>query len=74
MIKYCDYVNCTHRLCKAHVYNKNENFDYEIVDLSYSNICKLSQKPKPKKIKRDKELTPLKCERSNQIWTNKKLI
>ena len=74
MIKYCYNVNCTYRLCKAHVYNKNENFDYEIADLTYSNICKLSSKPKPKKIKRDKELAPLKCERPNQVWTNKILI
>lgn len=74
MIKYCDYVNCTHRLCKAHICNKNENLDYEIADLIYSNICKLSSKPKPKKRPRDKELSLLKCERPDQIWTNKKPI
>ena len=74
MIKYCENVNCTYRLCQAHVYNKNENLDYEIDDLAYSNICKLRPKIKKKKIVRDKELSKLKCESPNRVWTNKKCI
>lgn len=71
MIKYCDNVNCTHRLCPAHVYNKNENLDYEIADLVHSNICRLSTKPKPKKRKRDKELAKLKSDCPDRVWGNK---
>lgn len=45
MMKYCEHVNCTYRLCKHHPANKKENEDYEIADLYLSNECKSKFKP-----------------------------
>lgn len=74
MIKFCDYVNCTHRLCPAHVYNKPKDLNCKLYDLVHSNVCRLASKPNPKKKPRDVEPTPLKFERPNQLWNNKKCI
>ena len=56
MNKYCDNVNCTYRLCKHHVANKNESLPYEIAELIYSSACRLRDTPRPNKRRRDKEI------------------
>lgn len=65
MMKYCEHVNCTYRLCKHHPANKKENEDYEIADLVHSKVCRL--KTKPVKSNRDIEYFKSKRGSANNV-------